>query len=622
MGLGRGTFARPERDPESGRHFPEKLGAKTKRWNISTASGSKSGALLTLFLIAAAIMTAAMTVAAKAETVPFVLVYLGNSSAVNVVAVSADGRRAASGGHDNVLRLWDAPTGLLLGSFDAQTESINSVAFSPDGRLLLSAGHDNRVRLWDTLTGRPVLIMEGHTDEVLSAAFSPDGRRALSAGRDKTVRVWDLETGVSLLTLEGHGGAVHSAAFSPDGARILSASEDKTLKLWDAASGQLIRSFEGHTDEVLSAALSGDGALAVSAGKDKTIRLWNTATGQLLRTVAGHAGEVLSVAFSPGGRRVLSTGRDGTLKLWDAASGALIRSFEGHSDIVTSAVFLPGGGQILSGSWDKTLRLWNVASGQLLRSIDVQSTAFAPHGYYGAFKIPPRPPFDEAQLDARLRAKGMKRGDPVFLRIFKGDHEAEAWIKRGGRFALFEVYPICAWSGQLGPKLQKGDYQSPEGFYTISRGQLHPNSHYHRAFNLGFPNLFDRANKRTGAHLMMHGGCASVGCYAMTDPVIDEIWSLVTAALDGGQKRVAVHVFPFRMTEDRLDAFQWHPWAEFWRDLKRGYDLFETSHTPPQIDVCNKRYVARRAPLDASGRAPRLRSCPPGYRSASRRGGD
>ena len=201
----------------------------------------------------------------------------------------------------------------------------------------------------------------------------------------------------------------------------------------------------------------------------------------------------------------------------------------------------------------------------------------------------------------------LKLGDPVYLRSFKGDSEVEVWIKRGPRFELFGAYPICAWSGQLGPKTIEGDFQSPEGFYTIGKGQLVPNSHYHRAFNLGYPNLFDASNGRTGSALMMHGSCASAGCYAMTDPGIDEIWALVTAALNAGQERVAIHAFPFRMTKERMEAYAWHPAAEFWGDLKVAYDLFEETHVPPQAGVCNRRYTVKRGSGGAS--MPGLGSC-------------
>jgi murein L,D-transpeptidase YafK len=207
---------------------------------------------------------------------------------------------------------------------------------------------------------------------------------------------------------------------------------------------------------------------------------------------------------------------------------------------------------------------------------------------------------DLTAFDRRLSERGLVLGAPVFIRIFKLEFELEVWMKRGDRFELFATYPICRWSGALGPKLQEGDRQAPEGFYTVDARALNPNSRWHRSFNLGYPNLLDREYGRTGSYLMVHGGCGSVGCYAMTDPVIDEIWRLVTAALKGGQPRFHVHVFPFRLTDEQLKERSRPRWARFWRDLKAGYDAFETTRLPPKIAVCDGRYaVSADAPATA-----------------------
>jgi murein L,D-transpeptidase YafK len=198
---------------------------------------------------------------------------------------------------------------------------------------------------------------------------------------------------------------------------------------------------------------------------------------------------------------------------------------------------------------------------------------------------------DLGALDSRLTAHGIALGAPVLIRIFKLEFELELWMKHGDQFHLFASYPICRWSGALGPKLSEGDWQAPEGFYTVDAKALNPHSRWHRAFNLGFPNTLDQAHGRTGSYLMVHGGCSSVGCYAMTDPVMDEVWRLVTAALKQGQRRFHVHIFPFRMTEANLAQRGSRTWAGFWRDLKPGYDLFETTRLPPRISVCQGRYV-------------------------------
>ena len=211
---------------------------------------------------------------------------------------------------------------------------------------------------------------------------------------------------------------------------------------------------------------------------------------------------------------------------------------------------------------------------------------------------------DLAAFDRRLAVNGVVLGAPVFLRIFQREFELELWLKRGDRFELFATYPICRWSGDLGPKLREGDRQAPEGFYTVDARALNPNSRWHRSFNLGYPNALDRSYDRTGSFLMVHGGCGSVGCYAMTDPVIDEIWRLVTAALKKGQPRFHVHIFPFRMTEARLAERSGEPWTAFWRDLKAGHDAFEATRLPPRIAVCDGRYVVSPDTPDRAGSSP------------------
>ncbi len=217
---------------------------------------------------------------------------------------------------------------------------------------------------------------------------------------------------------------------------------------------------------------------------------------------------------------------------------------------------------------------------------------------------------DLARLDARLKAAGIEPGAPVYLRVFKLESELELWVEKDGRFELFATYPMCMWSGRLGPKLKEGDGQAPEGFYTVSKEALNPNSRMHLSFNLGFPNVYDRGKGRTGSFLMVHGGCSSIGCYAVTDAVVDEIWKFVTAALDNGQTRIPVHAFPFRMTERNLRLRKGDKWSDFWTDLKQGYDLFETDKVPPVVSVCDGRYVfeaGRRETVDSAVEA----RCPP-----------
>ena len=212
-------------------------------------------------------------------------------------------------------------------------------------------------------------------------------------------------------------------------------------------------------------------------------------------------------------------------------------------------------------------------------------------------------------LQDRLEARGFRFGAPAFIRIFKKEEVLEVWLQKdNGEYALFLDYPICIYSGELGPKTREGDKQSPEGFYAVGREALNPNSQYHLSFNLGYPNAYDRAHGYSGSMLMVHGKCVSIGCYAMGDRQIEEIYTLVGSALQRGQPFVRVHAFPFRMTDANLAAYSDHRWYDFWQMLKPGYDYFERYHQPPEIDVIGGQYaLSDRNPHPA----PRPGSLPP-----------
>ncbi|WP_295555745.1 murein L,D-transpeptidase family protein [uncultured Hyphomicrobium sp.] len=194
------------------------------------------------------------------------------------------------------------------------------------------------------------------------------------------------------------------------------------------------------------------------------------------------------------------------------------------------------------------------------------------------------------RLEKRLAEAGLKSGAPMLMRIFKETSELELWLEKGDRFVLFATYPICHWSGTLGPKLREGDKQTPEGFYTITNRQMRHFGRWTRAINLGFPNAYDRAHDRDGSYILMHGGCSSVGCFAMTNQVIGEIYGLANAAIKGGQRHVPVHVFPFRLTDEALAARASSPWHGFWSTLQAGSKSFERTGRPPRVSVCDGQY--------------------------------
>jgi murein L,D-transpeptidase YafK len=198
-------------------------------------------------------------------------------------------------------------------------------------------------------------------------------------------------------------------------------------------------------------------------------------------------------------------------------------------------------------------------------------------------------------LDRDLTAAGLKFGDPVFLRAFKEERQLELFVhqRKSGKFQLFRTYPIAATSGTLGPKLAAGDGQVPEGFYQVPPSAMKPDSKYHLAFNIGYPNAFDRALGRTGSLIMIHGNRVSIGCLAMTDEKIEEIYTLCAAALSQGQSQFRVHLFPFRMTDQRMAKAAGSPWEKFWQNLQEGYDQFEKTHIPPATSVRDGRYQFR-----------------------------
>lgn len=222
-----------------------------------------------------------------------------------------------------------------------------------------------------------------------------------------------------------------------------------------------------------------------------------------------------------------------------------------------------------------------------------------------------------AETQVLLAKSGMKQESPLFVRIFKEESQLEVWkAKDDGRYYHFKTYPICNWSGGLGPKVVTGDKQAPEGFYTVTPGQMNPNSQFHLSFNLGYPNAYDKANGRDGSALMVHGDCRSAGCFAMTDALIEEIYALARESFRGGQTQFHVHAFPFRMTEESMKRHKDSKWYGFWKTLKQGYDDFELSRVPPKVAVCSKQYLVNAdflghdAKPDPAGTCPAYRKAP------------
>jgi WD40 repeat protein len=300
--------------------------------------------------------------------------------AVRSVAWSTDGKQIASGGDDDVIRVWDAQTMRERAVLRGHTREVMSVVFSPDGRRILSGGMDETVRWWEAETGQELRRFQGH-GQVDGVALSPDGRRALSGHHDRTLRLWDLETGAELRHFDGHTSTVAAVAFSPDGRRAVSGVSDNTVRLWDVESGKQLHRLQGHTGQVCAVAISPDGRLALSGNShwvknglgghasDYDLRLWELDSGKELRRFKGHTNAVGGVSFSPDGRHALSCSRDGTLRWWEVQTGRMLHRFEGPGEPLLCAAISPNGRLAVSGGEDGTLRLWDVASGKELRPV-------------------------------------------------------------------------------------------------------------------------------------------------------------------------------------------------------------------------------------------------------------
>lgn len=212
-----------------------------------------------------------------------------------------------------------------------------------------------------------------------------------------------------------------------------------------------------------------------------------------------------------------------------------------------------------------------------------------------------------AKMQAKLSKLNLSMSSPIMIRIFKEEEVMEVWKANSqDRYQLVATYPICAWSGMLGPKKKEGDRQAPEGFYNVTPGQMNPNSSYYLSFDMGYPNRFDRAYGRTGRNLMVHGACSSAGCYSMSDAAVLQIYAFARDAFRGGQKSFQIQAFPFRMTAENMAKHRSSEHYEFWKNIKTGYDYFEITHRPPEVDVCGKKYAFNQVNGCDSGTPPAL----------------
>jgi WD40 repeat protein/tRNA A-37 threonylcarbamoyl transferase component Bud32 len=304
------------------------------------------------------------------------------------LAFSPDGRRLATASRDGKVRIWDAQQGQLLHTFHTHTDPVPmedntleplGVALSADGRRLATAGEKNTVKVLDAESGQVLHVLKGHTDLVLCVAFSPDGGRLASGSRDRTVRIWSPgREGNPIPPLKGHTSGVSGVAFSPDGRRLASAglAWDGTVKVWDARTGKIQRTCRGHTQGAFAVAFSPDGRrLASTGGHEGLVRIWDPVTGLEVQRLPGHVGHVVGVAFSPDGRRLASTGFYQMVKVWDVATWQEAFSLRGHDRTVVAAAFRPDGRALATGDWFGGVKVWDVTTNPEVTTLAEQTGA-------------------------------------------------------------------------------------------------------------------------------------------------------------------------------------------------------------------------------------------------------
>lgn len=214
-------------------------------------------------------------------------------------------------------------------------------------------------------------------------------------------------------------------------------------------------------------------------------------------------------------------------------------------------------------------------------------------------------------LAAQFQEKGLTLGSAVFIRVYKQTSEMELWVQQGARYVHFKTYGICRWSGGLGPKMYEGDRQSPEGLYHITAADLIVNPRWDRAMNINYPNSYDVVNGRSGSGILIHGKCGSVGCFAIQDQNVEEVYGAVRAALNNGQAEIPVLALPFRFASVAPTVNDTLQLSEFWSDLRRADLLFERDRIPPTAWICDGRYYFADRRGDRHRHAVHLPGCKP-----------
>jgi len=276
--------------------------------------------------------------------------------AAPIRSASLHGDRLATSAEDGRVTLWDTtdlarpPT-----TFDAHPSGVWAVVFSPDGSMLATGGSDDLVRLWGAVDHRLLATLRGHAESVKALAFSPDGAVLASAGDDHTVKLWDVARHQMICTLSGHENAVFGLAFNADGTVLATGSQDNTVRLWDPRPCQMTKLFARYSDTVFTVAFSPDGSTLATGGRDNLIRLHPLDAPDNPVVLSGHTGPVVNLRFTDV-TTLASASRDGTARLWDVNEGETQTVLRGHTAAVQDTFLI--GNTLFTTSLDSTVRAW------------------------------------------------------------------------------------------------------------------------------------------------------------------------------------------------------------------------------------------------------------------------
>ena len=283
----------------------------------------------------------------------------GDSTFVNPVAITPDGKTLASGGEDGTIRLWDLQTGKLKNTFKGHTSAVYVLVFSPDGQTLASGSADESIKLWDLNTGKIIHTLSGRSKGISAITITPDSQTLISGDRIGRIKFWNLTNGERINSFTGHKILVTSLAMTPDGQTVVSSSQDNTIKLWDVKTGQLIRTLtDSDSHHFFSVAISPNGQQIASGSWDGGIRLWDVKTGKLTQTLKTDSAPIDAVVFKPNGQTLVSGSADGSIRMWDLKTNKLRRTLSGHSEAVNRMVMTPDGEMLVSSGKDKAIKIW------------------------------------------------------------------------------------------------------------------------------------------------------------------------------------------------------------------------------------------------------------------------